>query len=75
MKDFKGEALIFQGDRDITIEVENGQLIYDALEATDRKRLVMMHGADHGFGLWDGRKEDNEKLLKRSIDFLLNGLE
>lgn len=75
LKDFKGEALILQGDRDITIEVENGQLIYDALEATDRKKLVMMHGADHGFGLWDGRKEDNEKLLKRSIDFLMNSLE
>ncbi len=71
--DFGGEALILQGEKDSTIEVENGQYIYDALKGTDKKSLVLMKDADHGFGLWDGRKEDNEELLKRSIDFLSEG--
>lgn len=70
LKDFPGKALILQGDRDQTIEVENGQWIYDSLFSAQERRLVMIHGADHGFGLWDGRTEDNEKLLKITNGFI-----
>ena len=70
LNNFPGKVLILQGDKDQTIEVKNGQWIYDSLSVAQEKRLVMIHGADHGFGLWDGRKEDNEELLRQTDDFL-----
>ena len=70
LHDFKGNALIIQGEKDITIEVENGRWIFDALRSCENKELYFMHEADHGFGLWDGRKADNERLLSLSSVYL-----
>ena len=70
LKEFEGEALILQGGKDTTIEVENGQWIYDALRKAKKRSLILMPDADHGFGLWDGRAKDNEELLKKTLAFL-----
>ena len=70
LKDFDGRALIVQGKKDITIDPENGQKIYDALEKCIDKKLLWMDDADHGFGLWDGHVRDNEVLLNETLEFL-----
>ncbi|MCR4633813.1 MAG: alpha/beta fold hydrolase [Erysipelotrichaceae bacterium] len=73
LRSFQGEALILQGNKDTTIEVENGRWIYDVLQKAKKRSLVLIDGADHGFGLWDGRTADNEELLQRTLDFLCPG--
>ena len=74
LNDFKGEALIVQGEKDITIDPQNGKIIASALCKAKEKKLVFMKNADHGFGLWDGRKRDNERLLEETIRFLSKSL-
>ena len=74
LNDFKGEALIVQGEKDITIDPQNGKIIASALYNAKEKKLVFMKDADHGFGLWDGRKQDNERLLEETIRFLSKSL-
>ncbi|MBR4462779.1 MAG: alpha/beta fold hydrolase [Erysipelotrichaceae bacterium] len=70
LESFKGDALILQGDHDQTIEVGNAQWIYDHLKQASGRNLHYIHGADHGFGLWDGRTQDSEELIKTTVSFL-----
>ena len=70
LKHFDGRALIVQGKKDITIDPENAEKIYDALALCKDKKLLWMKEADHGFGLWDGHLKDNEVLLKETREFL-----
>ncbi|MBQ6559759.1 MAG: alpha/beta fold hydrolase [Erysipelotrichaceae bacterium] len=70
LEHFKGDALIIQGDQDRTIEVENAQWIYDHLKEASYKELHCIQGADHGFGLWDGRTQDSEELVRTTVSFL-----
>ena len=74
LEGFDGEALIIQGDKDITIEVSNADLLYEHLVQAKDKKLVHFPYADHGFGLWDGRDEDNKELLDTTLSFLKKDL-
>jgi len=68
--DFKGSALIVQGEKDTTIDINNAKLIESCLKQASSVRLKYLPEADHGFGLWDGRKEDERILLKETLSFL-----
>ncbi len=67
---FRGRVLIVQGLKDQTIEPENAGQIYEALDQCEDKKIVWIEGADHGFGLWDGRIEDDEMLMEATLSFL-----
>ena len=67
---FSGRALIVQGDADTTIDLKNADLILENLKQAKQKKLLIMKGADHGFGLWDSRPEDSEKLVDETVGFL-----
>ena len=71
LEHFRGNALIIQGERDVTIDKNNALWIYDALKECENIRLVRMEKADHGFGIFDGRKQDSEKAVKLTADFLI----
>ncbi len=71
LKDFAGRALIIQGEKDTTIDIENAAMIYDHLSCAEERELIYLPEADHGFGLWDGRYEDSLALVKETTDFLL----
>ena len=70
LNDFEGRALIVQGDRDTTIDACNADLICQNLKCAEEKKLFVMKGADHGFGLWDGRHQDSEILVEETVSFL-----
>lgn len=72
--DFEGNALVIQGDQDSTIDVSNGKWTYDALSRATRRQLLMLEGADHLFGLYDGREQDSDFIVKASSDFLIETL-
>ncbi len=70
LEEFKGRALIVQGDHDTTIEDCNASLIYEHLNNAREREIFIIEGADHGFGIWDGREEDSRKLLDKTISFI-----
>jgi esterase/lipase len=70
LESFAGDALIIQGKHDQTIEIENAQWIYDHLKNSSSRKLYYIHDADHGFGLWDGRPQDSEELVRTTVSFL-----
>ncbi len=70
LESFEGRALIIQGDKDATIDIKNADLIFDHLKRAKQRKLFWMEGADHGFGLWDSRAEDSERLVETTCAFL-----
>ena len=74
LSSFKGNALIIQGDNDTTIAYDNCTNIYQNLCSTNNKKLIIIKGADHGFGLWDNRKQDNDRLLTETEQFMLENM-
>ena len=74
LNSFNGNSLIIQGDKDITISYDNCENIYNSLSKESNKKLVIIKGADHGFGLWDNRKQDNDCLLNNTKSFLLENM-
>jgi esterase/lipase len=71
LREYRGKVLIIQGGKDITIDPDNARLIDDSLCNARYKKLCYLKEADHGFGLWDGRREDNEALLRETLAFLI----
>ncbi len=67
---FRGRALIIQGERDQTIEPENARLIYDHLREAGERKLHWMPLSDHGFGIFDGRKQDSAEIVSITAGFL-----
>lgn len=70
LEDFKGRALIIQGEKDTTIDVENAAMIHDHLSSAEERKLIYFPEADHGFGLWDGRQKDSLRLVEETVGFL-----
>ncbi|MBQ6335561.1 MAG: alpha/beta fold hydrolase [Erysipelotrichaceae bacterium] len=66
---YEGKVLIIHGDKDITVKLKESVELYEKLDHTNDKELFIIEGADHGFGLWDGRQQDNDLLIKKSCEF------
>ena len=67
---FNGNILIIHGDKDTTVPLEESKKLYDSLQNCEDKKLKIIKGADHGFGLWDQRIEDSEELIMSSFGYL-----
>ena len=74
LNNYDGNCLIVHGDKDITVDMAESEKLFDYLTNCKNKRLEIIHEADHGFGLWDDRKDLNEKLLRISEDYILKYL-
>ena len=70
LRQFSGRALVIQGDRDTTIDQDNARMIYDSLTNARERKLEIIEGADHLFGLYDGRKQDSETVISLTAEFL-----
>ena len=70
LEDFKGRALIIQGEKDTTIDAGSAKAIHSHLLQAKERELLLFPEADHGFGLWDGRQEDSLRLIEETVNFL-----
>ena len=70
LRGFDGSALIIHGTKDATIDPVCSRRLYESLPFCTDKRLLMLEGADHGFGLWDGRTQDSEAIVSETVRFL-----
>lgn len=68
---FRGKTLIIQGKRDTTIDPGIAVRTYKALPEEKDKTLLWMEEADHGFGIFDGRKEDSIRLIESTVSFII----
>lgn len=67
---FDGSALIIHGLKDETIDPACSRRLYESFASCTDKHLLMLEGADHGFGLWDGRTQDSEAIVGETVRFL-----
>ena len=71
---FDGNVIICQGLADDTVVPETAQQCYDNLTTQGDRKLVMIEGANHGFGLWDDHMEQSAILTDSTIQFILKNL-
>ena len=71
MKKYDGNVIICQGLADITVHPEVAKACYDSLTTEGERRLVLIEGANHGFGLWDDHMEQSRRLTDETTAFLL----
>ena len=74
MKQFDGNVIICQGLADDTVVPETAQQCYDNLTTQGARKLVMIEGANHGFGLWDDHMEQSAILTDSTAQFILKNL-
>ena len=70
MKKYDGNVLIVHGDMDITVYPKVAYDCYNNLTTTGKKKLEIIPGADHGFGLWDNHPEQSERLVDVTSRFI-----
>ena len=68
--EYKGNVLIIHGKKDTTIDITESEKLLNSFVYKDNKSLYVMNEADHGFGLWDGRIEDTNELLRVSESYI-----
>ena len=69
LNNYKGNALVIHGDVDETVDLKIGILAYDSLINARDKKLVIVEGADHGFGAWNNRTDLSEQLTSSTIEY------
>ena len=74
MKRYDGNVIIVHGDADITVKPEIALNCYGNLTTEGKKKLEIISGANHGFGLWDDHPEQSEQLVSTTCDFILECL-
>lgn len=74
MKRYDGNVIIVHGDADITVKSEIALNCYGNLTTEGKKKLEIISGANHGFGLWDDHPEQSEQLVSTTCDFILECL-
>ena len=72
--EYKGNVLIIHGKKDTTIDITESEKLLNSFIYKDNKSLYVMDEADHGFGLWDGRIEDTNELLRVSENYIKKNL-
>ncbi len=69
LKKFRGSAVVVHGTNDVTVPLDTAFRTISLLENAKKKELVLVKGADHGFGAWDGRPELSKQLTDHTIAF------
>ena len=70
MKKYDGDVIIVHGDSDITVDQKIAIDCYNSLTTSGKKKLEIIPGANHGFGLWDNHPEQSERLVNVTSDFI-----
>ena len=71
MKKYSGNVIVVHGTADSTVDPSVGKRCYTNLTTQKEKELVLIEGANHGFGLWDDHMEQSEILVNKTADFIL----
>ena len=74
LRSFKGAAIVVHGDADITVKYEIAERSIGNLVKAEKKELVTVHEADHGFGAWDNRPDLSAQLTDNTIRFFRENL-
>lgn len=74
LRHFEGAALVCQGDADDTVLPEIAYQTMEHLGQASKKELHIVHGANHGFGLWDDHMEQSKELTDTTIRFFSENL-
>lgn len=71
---YNGNVIVVHGNQDITVPVEVSENTYAHLTTNKNKKLVIVDGANHGFGLWDDHMEQSKILTDETTAFILENL-
>lgn len=66
---FTGSVIVCHGDKDDTVVLDTAYLAIDNLINAKNKKLVVVNGANHGFGLWDNHMEQSKQLTDETTKF------
>lgn len=69
LSQYKGACIVVHGDEDITVPLSTGKNSYDRLTRAAKRELVIVSGADHGFGAWNDRPDLSAQLTDSTIRF------
>lgn len=69
LKEFKGNVLIIQGDKDFVVREEVSKIIEDSLINAKYVLRHIVKDADHGFGAWDNRLDLSKELCDTTVEF------
>lgn len=75
MKKYEGNVIIVHGDCDITVYPKIAHNCYNNLTTKGKKKLVIIPGANHGFGLWDDHPEQSKQLVNETSEFIIECFE
>lgn len=70
---YEGNAIVVHGDKDITVKPKVVNLMNEALSKANKK-IVIIKGADHGFGQWDNKPELSKMLVEETIGFFIENM-
>ena len=70
MRKYDGDVIIVHGNADITVDPKIAYNCYGNLTTSGKKKLEIIHGANHGFGLWDDHPEQSERLVYVTSEFI-----
>lgn len=74
MKEYDGNVLICHGSSDGTVDVQASRDCWESLSTEKESELLIIEGADHGFGLWDNHMEQSKILTDTTIEFLYRNI-
>lgn len=74
LNSFAGNCIVVHGNEDITVSVDTGYNNFMALKNAKNKKLVIIDGANHGFGLWDNQMHQSKQLVEETTLFFKNNL-
>ena len=66
---FDGNAIVCHGNNDDTVSLDTAYIAMDNLINVKNKKLVVVDGANHGFGLWDNHMEQSKELVDETTKF------
>lgn len=69
LNEFDGNAIVCHGDNDDTVVLDTAYIAMDNLKNARNKKLVVINGANHGFGLWDDHMEQSHELVEETTKF------
>lgn len=74
MKEYKGAAIICQGNKDESVKPETTDIIKNSLVNAKKVEMLLIDGANHGFGLWDNHPEQSKTLVDGTFKFFKENL-
>lgn len=70
LRSYRNAAIVIHGDIDDTVEPRVAAEAYEHLSGAADRKLVIIEGADHGFGAWNDRLELSKQLVDNTTDYL-----